>query len=260
MSIAERLISLRGKESRAAFAARLGISANTLRNYEAGLSLPNSDIVAKICITLDIDPGWLLLEREGGHREAVKANESVRHHIGTSETNSDQRVYKAEQTPDNDVLSLPPTSTIEDNKDIFCEIESLYDELHRLLQAPRPRYLDISSKIADDFSIPSDAKYKSYKLWPESLGKVLINYLRLRIDAVNTEGPESLWKGINMIPSDVDLNKREAEIFRRFNITSTSKDVVSWFSNFFGKDTKLKRSRFCRWAFVMYAEDHLSSL
>ncbi len=73
MSIAERLITLRGKESRATFASKLGISANTLRNYESGLSLPNSDLVAKICTELGVMPGWMLLgESKEGQDNAAR--------------------------------------------------------------------------------------------------------------------------------------------------------------------------------------------
>lgn len=66
MSIAKRLVALRGKEPRVAFAAMLGISPNTLRNYESGLSLPNSEMLARICETFSVDPGWLLLGTGGG--------------------------------------------------------------------------------------------------------------------------------------------------------------------------------------------------
>ena len=60
MSIGERITTLRGKESRKNFAERVGIVENTLRNYETGASLPNSDVVAEICAKKNVSPGWLL--------------------------------------------------------------------------------------------------------------------------------------------------------------------------------------------------------
>ena len=59
-SIQERLISVRGDKSRRAFADALGITESTLRNYEKGMSLPNSDIVVKICAHAHINAEWLL--------------------------------------------------------------------------------------------------------------------------------------------------------------------------------------------------------
>ena len=61
MSIAERIIRLRGKESRASFAKRIGIVENTLRNYEKSLSLPNSDVISSFYRVLNVSPQWLIL-------------------------------------------------------------------------------------------------------------------------------------------------------------------------------------------------------
>ena len=61
MSIAERIICLRGKESRASFAKRFGIVENTLRNYEKNRSLPNSDVICSFYRVLNVSPQWLIL-------------------------------------------------------------------------------------------------------------------------------------------------------------------------------------------------------
>ena len=63
MTIGARIERLRGKESRRSFAKRIGVAENTLRNYEDGLSLPNSDKVAEICSTLNVAADWLLFGR-----------------------------------------------------------------------------------------------------------------------------------------------------------------------------------------------------
>lgn len=65
-TISERIIAIRGKMSRRSFAKTLQIKENTLRNYELGLSLPNSDMIAKICTSFCVKSEWLLFgEGEG---------------------------------------------------------------------------------------------------------------------------------------------------------------------------------------------------
>lgn len=59
-TISDRIVAVRGRDSRACFAARIDINAGTLRNYEGGLSLPNADVLARICRVCGINPRWLL--------------------------------------------------------------------------------------------------------------------------------------------------------------------------------------------------------
>ena len=61
MKIGHRIIELRGKDSRRSFAKRIEIAENTLRNYEDGLSLPNSDTIATICKEFNVSADWLIL-------------------------------------------------------------------------------------------------------------------------------------------------------------------------------------------------------
>ncbi len=61
MDIAKRIVTVRNTMSRRAFAAMLGIKESTLRNYECGSSLPNSDILKNLCEKQSISPEWLLL-------------------------------------------------------------------------------------------------------------------------------------------------------------------------------------------------------
>ena len=60
MEIGKRIRHVRGRQSRKSFAQSIGIAENTLRNYEEGLSLPNSDVISEICQKLNIAPHWLL--------------------------------------------------------------------------------------------------------------------------------------------------------------------------------------------------------
>lgn len=61
MKIGERIAQVRGKRSRKSFAEHLGIVENTLRNYEMGLSLPNSDVIAEFCKKENVSSHWLLM-------------------------------------------------------------------------------------------------------------------------------------------------------------------------------------------------------
>lgn len=60
MPIKNRITEIRGKETRRAFAKRIEIAENTLRNYEEGLSLPNSDVIATICRATGASAAWLI--------------------------------------------------------------------------------------------------------------------------------------------------------------------------------------------------------
>lgn len=60
-TISERLLELRGERKQGEFAKLLGINPNTLRSYESGRSLPNQDILERICVHFSVSPAWLLL-------------------------------------------------------------------------------------------------------------------------------------------------------------------------------------------------------
>lgn len=60
-TVAERFLILRGKAKQGAFADILGINPNTLRSYENGRSIPNQELLEKICVQFSVSPSWLLL-------------------------------------------------------------------------------------------------------------------------------------------------------------------------------------------------------
>lgn len=64
----ERLKALRGKESQASFAARLGLSQVVYGRYELNQREPNLDVLYRIGITLSVSADWLLglPDRSGG--------------------------------------------------------------------------------------------------------------------------------------------------------------------------------------------------
>ncbi|MDL2314353.1 helix-turn-helix domain containing protein [Desulfovibrio sp. OttesenSCG-928-C14] len=61
MEIGDRIRQVRGTSARKRFSKSIEISENTLRNYEQKLSLPNSDIIARICIKYQLSANWLVL-------------------------------------------------------------------------------------------------------------------------------------------------------------------------------------------------------
>lgn len=65
MKLSDRLVQVRGHKSRRSTAKELGITEGTLRNYEGGLSLPNSDFIELFCRTFNVSPSWLILGSEG---------------------------------------------------------------------------------------------------------------------------------------------------------------------------------------------------
>ena len=59
--IGKRIEELRGKISREAFAAELGVHAQTLARYEKGERLPDSTFLENISKRFNVAPAWLLL-------------------------------------------------------------------------------------------------------------------------------------------------------------------------------------------------------
>lgn len=59
----ERLRHLRGSQSQAALAAKLGIPQMTLGNYERDRNEPKFAVIDKICSLFEVSPEWLLFGR-----------------------------------------------------------------------------------------------------------------------------------------------------------------------------------------------------
>ena len=76
-SVAERLIELRGHQSRRSFAEVLGITESTLRNYEQGTSLPNSATLGDICKKLRISLDWLILGEGPKEKDFSEKNKQI---------------------------------------------------------------------------------------------------------------------------------------------------------------------------------------
>lgn len=61
--LGERIRTVRGSQSRAAFGKRIGITSGSLRNYEDGAALPNAEVLTKICEVCGVSTDWLLFGR-----------------------------------------------------------------------------------------------------------------------------------------------------------------------------------------------------
>ena len=55
-----RLVRNRAKLSQVVFAERLGVTPATINRYEKGHRLPDSDILNRMVIEFNCNPGWLL--------------------------------------------------------------------------------------------------------------------------------------------------------------------------------------------------------
>lgn len=83
-TIAERLLTLRGKAKQGEFAKLLGINPNTLRSYENGRSSPNQDFLEQICVQFSVSPEWLLLGR--GTMDGKNGDSSCEHEDAQAES------------------------------------------------------------------------------------------------------------------------------------------------------------------------------
>ncbi|BFR47457.1 XRE family transcriptional regulator [Nitratidesulfovibrio sp. HK-II] len=68
MTFGDRLKQLRGNETQAEFAARIGVSQRALGNYERNERTPDVDFAALVCSKTGASPAWLLLGDEKGLR------------------------------------------------------------------------------------------------------------------------------------------------------------------------------------------------
>ena len=60
-TFAQCLPILRGSTQQGEFAQQLEVNPNSLRAYEEGRSLPNQDVLSRICVKFSVSPSWLLL-------------------------------------------------------------------------------------------------------------------------------------------------------------------------------------------------------
>ena len=70
-SIAERIKKVRGDQTRAEFANRIGVHVNTVGRYERGESEPDISVAAKICREFAINPHWLILGKENENETVI---------------------------------------------------------------------------------------------------------------------------------------------------------------------------------------------
>lgn len=79
MSIGERLKSIREPTSREAFCEIVGVSKNTIVNYEKGSRTPDAEFLNRIVsLHPEINPAWLLTG-EGPRERGPLVNDELRH-------------------------------------------------------------------------------------------------------------------------------------------------------------------------------------
>ena len=123
-TIAERLLRVRGKTKQGEFAKSLGINPNTLRTYENGRSLPNQEVLERICVQFSVSPAWLLLG------------------VGPMRANLEEPLPSPEnaaigiQGADGAVTKLERELELErgERRDLAAEIRRLYREKEQLLR------------------------------------------------------------------------------------------------------------------------------
>ena len=76
--LGERIRSIRGEMNQEAFAVAVGVNRNTLRAYEKGVNLPNSEFLASVSSKFGINPAWILLG-EGPVYRADSEHKSSQH-------------------------------------------------------------------------------------------------------------------------------------------------------------------------------------
>ena len=73
-TLGERIRFIRGEESQAEFAERVGIAKGSIGGYENGRNSPSADVILKICLSYDISSEWLLKGEGSMHIGATSAS------------------------------------------------------------------------------------------------------------------------------------------------------------------------------------------
>ena len=124
-TIAERLLRVRGKTKQGDFAKALGINPNTLRTYENGRSLPNQEILEKICVQFSVSPAWLLLgvgPMRGTLKDSTNALQEKSEYGSQIEGGNETRLVRE--------LELER----EERRELAAETRRLYREKEQLLR------------------------------------------------------------------------------------------------------------------------------
>jgi SOS-response transcriptional repressor LexA len=81
--IGDRIIQVRSKQTQQSFANSIKIAKSTLLRYERGERLPDSEVIARICETHNIDYTWLITGR-GSPTEAERYTPIPQYDIAAS--------------------------------------------------------------------------------------------------------------------------------------------------------------------------------
>lgn len=77
MGIEERLKELRGEMSQATFSKKIGIKQTTYSKYERGISQPTWKALSSICITLGVNPRWIMYGEEPKFDNAIDMQNDI---------------------------------------------------------------------------------------------------------------------------------------------------------------------------------------
>lgn len=127
-TLGERIRFLRGEESQAEFAERVGIAKGSVGGYENDKNSPSADAVLKICLSYDISSDWLL-KGEGPMHSTTTAASLVdtanRENPSQSYSNIEKKLNISEE--ERRELAV-------ENRKLYREKEALYKEKEELLR------------------------------------------------------------------------------------------------------------------------------
>ena len=127
-TLGERIRFIRGEESQAEFAERVGIAKGSIGGYENGRNSPSADVILKICLSYDISSEWLLKGEGSMHIGATSASSVCKEN--QEKTSQDySNIEKKLNISEEERREL----TIE-NRKLYREKETLYKEKEELLR------------------------------------------------------------------------------------------------------------------------------
>lgn len=129
-TLGERIRFIRGKETQAEFAERVGIAKGSIGGYENDKNSPSAEVILKICVKNDISCEWLLKGhgpmRLGDNIDTPQQNcKEVRQNISLDYTELAKKLNMTEE--ERRELAL-------ENRKLYREKEALYKEKEELLR------------------------------------------------------------------------------------------------------------------------------
>ncbi len=129
-TLGERIRFIRGKETQAEFAERVGIAKGSIGGYENDKNSPSAEAILKICVENDISCEWLLK----GHGPMRQGDDLDALPLNCEKAKQDISLDYAELAKKLNIAEEERRELAVENRKLYREKEELYREKEELLR------------------------------------------------------------------------------------------------------------------------------